>query len=238
MTTSKRKTRSSTADDIESTKKIKQENQIILLDLGPLTRAVVLRRPSKTIKSPYVADVIELVENDNHLSFPLLLVEEENEENDEVSPKKKATKKKVDHSVIADKVIEITKTQNNSVQLCHSPSLDCAGMVVAGARVYCSRKKSGSSSKTDLIIQHCEEVREDGSLTLVGYHPALAETLAKELITKNLLVDIVGNFDSIKSQVISTSSSSLLLLLSSSSSSLLSLSLSSLLSSSSSGNIW
>jgi len=207
MTTSKRKTRASTSNDIKSTKKVKQEKQITLLDLGPLTKAVVLRRPSKTIKSPYVADVTELGENDNQLSFPLLLVEEEI---DEVSPKKKATKKKVDHSVLADKVIEMTKTQNSSIQLCHSPSLDCAGMVVAGARIYCSRKKSGSSSKTDLIIQHCEEVREDGTVTIVGYHPALAETLAKELITKNLLVDVIGNFDSIKTQVTSTSSSSLL----------------------------
>ena len=33
-----------------------------LIDLGVLARAVVVARPSKTIKSPYVADVVLLDE--------------------------------------------------------------------------------------------------------------------------------------------------------------------------------
>jgi DNA-binding sugar fermentation-stimulating protein len=154
---------------------------------------VVLRRPSGSIKSPYVSDVIELKTHHDSLSFPLLL-------SDDDTTLKTKKKTKVDHDAIADKVIKLID-QDDDIRLAHSPSLDCAGMVVAGALVYCSNKKNGSTTKTDLTIQHCEEIREDGTKTRVGYHPSLAETLAKEIITKNLLVDLIGKFDNVQTQV-------------------------------------
>lgn len=188
--TTRRRTRSSSNDitsiDNNENKKIKN---IALLDLGPLVKAVIVRRPSKAIKSPYVADVIELNVKHESLSFPLFIFDRSL-----ISSKKKV---KVDNG---DKVLSLTMTKTEDIRLAHSPSLDCAGMVVAGAKVYCSTKKIGSNTKTDLTIQLCEEIREDGK-TIVGYHPSLAESLAKEIITKNLLVDLIGKSDSLKSQV-------------------------------------
>lgn len=192
--TTKRKTRSISNDaSINENKKVKE---IILLDLGPLISAVILRRPSSLVKSPYVADIIELKAADHEtLVFPLLL-SDDNETME--SPKKKSPKKKIDHS---QSIIIKMSSNSDTIKLAHAPSLDCAGIVVPGAKVYCTAKKAGSSTKTDYVIQHCEEIREDNSKTIVGYHPSLAETLAKEIISKNYIVDIIGLHDIIRQQV-------------------------------------
>ena len=42
-------------------------------------------------------------------------------------------------------------------------------MVVPGCQVFCSEKSENSESKTDFVIQLCEEVREDNTTTIVGW---------------------------------------------------------------------
>ena len=122
-----------------------------LLTLAPLSLAYIVSRPSKFIRSPYVADVV-------------------------------------------------TNSINSSdtVLQAHAPSLDCAGMVCKGARVFCS--PSSATSKTSLIIQLCEEIREDGSYTRVGYNPNLAEKLSRQLLSSHYLETELGPYDDIKEQ--------------------------------------
>jgi hypothetical protein len=83
--------------------------------------------------------------------------------------------------------------------LAHAPSLDCAGTVVPGSKVYCTVSKS-TTSKTQLSIQLSEEIREDGQFPRVGYHPNLAENICKELISRRLLVSELGDYDSYDAQ--------------------------------------
>ena len=116
-------------------KKIKISNNntdVQLLDLGDLVEAVVIRRPSASIKSPYVADIVELTNKDCKHSFPLLLIDDDDAdaENNNGDAKKLKKKVKIDHNMISEKVFNLTKTSLNEVQLAHAPSLDCAGIII------------------------------------------------------------------------------------------------------------
>lgn len=89
----------------------------------------------------------------------------------------------------------------NQILSVHSPSIDCAGMVVPGATVYCTmNNKAGSTAKSNATIQLCEECREDGSMVRVGYHPALAESACRVMLEEKLLAEEVGHYDRFQSQ--------------------------------------
>jgi hypothetical protein len=64
-------------------------------------------------------------------------------------------------------VMMVPAVPEGTVQMAHAPSLDCAGMVMTGTSVYCT-ENIGRSVKTAYTIQLCEEIREDGSYTVVG----------------------------------------------------------------------
>ena len=49
--------------------------------------------------------------------------------------------------------------------------------------------------KSEYTIQLCEEPREDGERTLVGYNPASAEAAAAELLRRGLLRRELGDYD-------------------------------------------
>jgi DNA-binding sugar fermentation-stimulating protein len=161
----------------------------ILFNLGIIFRYGVVSRPSISIKSPYVADLIAdpYVENDN--PFSTLMSQKDTFS----TPKlKKEYKSKVD---------EIAKgvRDDHEVVLGHAPSLDCQGMVGPGTNVWVSEGKN-PNSKTKFVIQLCTEGRSDESDVVVGYHPTIAEHAAKAMLEKGLLKEELGEFSEIKSQ--------------------------------------
>lgn len=150
----------------------------LVIDFGTpgLVKGIVVARPSKTIKSPYVADVIipkdEARASDMVTSF--FSSEQDNKEN-----KKKITKKERD-----DRNAETYKYLSGidgSLELAHAPSLDCAGTVIPGGSVYLSASTS-QTAKTAYAIQLCEEQRLGEPNVIIGYHPSLAERALKHLI--------------------------------------------------------
>jgi DNA-binding sugar fermentation-stimulating protein len=92
--------------------------------------------------------------------------------------------------------------QNNGILLGHSPSLDCAGMIVPGATVYCTQNDESKATKTQFAIQLCEEIRERNERATVGCHPFLAERAARRMLELQLFPEL-GDYDpaSIGSQV-------------------------------------
>lgn len=152
----------------------------ILLQLGPIQQGCIVARPSKTIKSPYVADITLFSGNALH-------------------------------------------REHAGTVMAHAPSLDCAGMVVPDAEVFCTRNrgsdddsKAKKETKTLCTIQLCQELRyleekqngDKHSLppsseidhVLVGYHPALAETISTQLLKRKLLQPLFGSYDDYKAQ--------------------------------------
>jgi len=163
-----------------------QTMKLPIVDLKSLQTAIVLCRPSKVIKTAYVADVINLQtfpQLDGMLQKHLLDVPSVS------SPRSKKGKSSIQ---------EFLEQCSFESVAAHAPSLDCAGMVVPGSRVWCS--PSSATSKTSLVIQQCEELREDGKYTRVGYHPQLAETIIKKLLTDHLLESDLGKYDAIEQQ--------------------------------------
>jgi hypothetical protein len=75
----------------------------------------------------------------------------------------------------------------------HTPALDCAGMIVPGAIVYCTL--STGDTKTKYKVQFCEEERENGTQAQVACHPNLAEKVAKELLKDNHLTKELGVYN-------------------------------------------
>jgi DNA-binding sugar fermentation-stimulating protein len=138
------------------------------------------------MKTPYVADIISLE------SQPLALTDwSEMQKNVLSSPTKKLQKLKFDESAKSMR-------EKYHTELAHSPGLDCAGIVVPGSKVYLG--ESSKSSKTKFSIQLCEELREDGSYTKIGYHPAIAEKFCKVLLDKNLLTAELGDYERFDTQ--------------------------------------
>lgn len=142
---------------------------------------MIIRRPSLAIKTPYVSDVVLLTEDVEYPpKFPTPA-------KDDAKSRQKAIDSHLD-----------SLRAHHQIVLAHAPALDCAGIVVHGSRVYCT--PSSASSKTDYAIQHCEELREDGTWARIGYHPALAETMARKMLQDHLLDAHLGNYSSFLSQ--------------------------------------
>ena len=149
-----------------------------LFSLGQLTRVGVVARPSLTIRSPYVASVAcDLWKPD---SDPFEGIEGSDKERKKLS------------SEIANALAE-----KHDLKLAHAPSLDCAGMLTQGKVAFVTQNMG--ETKTALTIQLCEEEREDDNV-LVGYHPALAEKIAKAMLLKGLLKTELGEIENISSQ--------------------------------------
>jgi hypothetical protein len=51
-----------------------------------------------------------------------------------------------------------------------------------------------------LVIQHCEELREDSSWTRVGYHPQLAEVISRKLLNDHHLDEELGPYSVVEAQ--------------------------------------
>lgn len=167
--------------------------RIKILDIvTPLSTALIVSRPSTTIKTPYLADILP---SSSSSSSALVKDFQKSVESVvlDISSNSKAKSKELKEisSTFASKHID-------KLQLAHAPSLDCAGMVIPGSIVYTSASTS-STTKSDCVIQFCEELREDGSYTRVGYHPFLAEKISKELLNKHL-VDEVASYNTIEAQ--------------------------------------
>ena len=155
---------------------------INLVDLGVLSKAIIVNRPSKSVKSPYVADVLLL----DGLTFGateksrIRAVLEE-------TPKKK---KEIDErkARLHDLLIGL----GPDLQLAHAPSLDCAGIVVPGALVLLAPAAS-ETAKTAYTIYLCEEIREGGTCVTVGYHPNLAERACKAMLSAGRVESVLSS---------------------------------------------
>lgn len=157
-----------------------------ILSLAPLRRAVIASRPSRTIKSPYVADVMMESEVDTGmLTERIASIRASSLSGSSTSSPAKASKQ------LHDSVREHMSMLEAAVHLAHAPSLDCSGMVVPGSAVWMTAATS-ATAKTSWTIQLCEELRTEGPIR-VGYHPMLAENIAKQLLLKNLLSDSLGD---------------------------------------------
>jgi len=139
-----------------------------VLDLGVLSRAVVVARPSKSVKSPYVADVLLL----DGITFGVA------EETWIRAALEKTPKKKKEIDEHKARLHGLLTGLGPDLKLAHAPSLDCAGIVIPGTQVLLAPSTS-VTAKTAYTIYLCEEIREEGYVT-VGYHPALAERFCKE----------------------------------------------------------
>jgi DNA-binding sugar fermentation-stimulating protein len=146
-----------------------------LIDLGVLARAVVVARPSKTIKSPYVADVVLLDE----------IKDEKRQGMFEVIRQLTSSlpTKKIDRDKHVAELHAFLSSLSPNLHLAHAPSLDCAGMAVPGSIVYLS-PASSTQAKTTFTIQLCAEQRQDKDV-IVGYHPSLAERALKALMEQS-----------------------------------------------------
>ena len=195
---------SSTEINTKARIKNKQVERIKILELATeLSPALLISRPSITIKTPYIADVIPLIESASASPLSSLitdfqvLVDSFLLTDNSLSPKKSSSIRIKDATKEASAIFA---TKHNSLcKLAHAPSLDCAGMVMPGSKVYTS-VSSSSTTKSDCVIQFCEELREDGTFTRVGYHPFLAEKISKKLLEDHLINEIKHEYDTILSQ--------------------------------------
>ena len=192
------------------TKSQKQMKIKILDIMTPLSTAMVVSRPSTIIKTPYIADVCAedvsspssvMIEFQNIVDSLTSLETSSSpppSSPSSSSSSSKPVKKPSAKDVLKDASKIFASKYTDKLLLAHAPSLDCAGMVISGSRVYTSVSTS-STAKSDCVIQFCEELREDGSFTKVGYHPFLAERISKELLNKHLIHEIAP-YDTILSQ--------------------------------------
>jgi DNA-binding sugar fermentation-stimulating protein len=163
----------------------------LLIDLGNLTPMVVISRPSQSIKTPYVADLMIKDAQYNRDDFMTGAVEQTSSSSN--GSVKKATKKNLtDQTAALSKKLRLT-VEPEDVHLGHTPALDCAGMIVPGAVVYCT--PNDSHTKTKFTVQLCEEQREDGGVVTVACHPNLAERAARVLLEEALLTEELGYYD-------------------------------------------
>lgn len=174
--------RSAVAAGLASSKVVEQGRAPLLVELGKVEQALIVSRPSKIIKSPYVADVLLVrdVDPSRQGEFQARLTELcASRPSRELN--KAATKRAVaEQQNLIQEYIESLSSKRQ--HLAHAPSLDCAGMVVSGATVWLS-PSSSETAKTAFTIQLCEELRgNNGERTIVGYHPSLAEKAFRALI--------------------------------------------------------
>ena len=146
-----------------------------LMSLGVLQRAVLVSRPSASVRSPYVADVMLLDETRTDILEQVQCIRSE------PSPSKAGLKKQLKEC--SEYLRGISSPE--SLVLAHAPSLDCAGQVVPGSVVLVA-PNANPSAKTKYSIQLVEQTKGTDP-SLIGYHPALAEALSKRLLTLGIL---------------------------------------------------
>ena len=173
----------------------------ILIELGELTPMVVVQRPSQSIKTPYVADLIMKPAEYDRIDFITCTEQTSSgtnlDGNSDViikKTKKSSLKGKADAKAALSNALRQTASSPDDIHLGHTPALDCAGMIVPGAVVYCT--PNDGHTKTKFTVQLCEEQREDGGVVTVACHPNLAERAARVLLEDHLLTDELGNYDS------------------------------------------
>ena len=131
-----------------------------LINLGKLIRGTLVKRPSATIKSPYVADVslCPLANNKNN-----------------------QTKQKMKKNISTDNVEKFA--------LAHAPALDVGGLCSVGAEVHMTERPPGgkTSHAIELVKSSGKDDSEKG--VLIGAHPRLGELIALEVLKRGLLKD-------------------------------------------------
>eukprot|EP00198_Chlamydomonas_reinhardtii_P009866 XP_001699203.1 hypothetical protein CHLREDRAFT_206136 [Chlamydomonas reinhardtii] len=134
----------------------------------------LIRRPSASVKTPYVAD-IQLLPPPPPSAHP------DGEAGKDAAA---AGAGVTEHGRVGELV------------LAHAPAMDCAGMVTPGATVYMSKSAPRAPgvppAATSHAIQLVEDQRPSGTAAVVGYHPQLAERLAAELVRRRLLEAALG----------------------------------------------
>ena len=98
--------------------------KIPIIDFGPLQKAVIVGRPSASIKSPYIADIITLADGEDP---PQL------EDSTFETASSHGGRQALDTARS-----DFLRRVASKTHLAHAPALDCAGMVVPGAIVYCT----------------------------------------------------------------------------------------------------
>ena len=186
-----------TAAIVPRTKSIDQKTNLnkdqLLVDLGELTAMVVVCRPSQAIKTPYVADLIAKSEDYNRLDFAVGRTEASASASASATPSKKVSQKDKMNITKALSSLLRSTVQPEDIHLGHTPALDCAGMIVPGAVVYCT--PNDERTKTKFTVQFCEEQREDGGAVTVACHPNLAERAARVLLEEAYLTEEIGVYD-------------------------------------------
>ena len=149
-----------------------------LLTLGVLQRAILVARPSAAVRSPYVADIMLLAD----LQIERKVLQGiESLGTTELSPTKTGRKKQLQECTAYLREI----APEGSLALAHAPSLDCAGQALPGTIVLVS-PNINPQAKTRYSIQLVER-KEDR--TLIGYHPSLAESLSKNILSLGIMND-------------------------------------------------
>lgn len=190
------------------------DQAVPLFSLGYLHPKVLVSRPSKTIKTPYVADVtiktsvtIDLVSEFHKMQSIVtsttspaaktsMSTSAEGTPVVAKSPQRYSKKQKTEAVKSLSEALQAASSPE-SLTLAHTPSLDCAGMIVPGATVLCSENLPPGKTKTAYTVQLCEELREDGDYVTVGCHPQLAERAAKHLLESPVqpLQSELGKYD-------------------------------------------
>jgi DNA-binding sugar fermentation-stimulating protein len=159
----------------------------LLFDLGLLHRFIVVSRPSISVRTPYVADLLSDTEEVRGLTRTHFM---------ERCSTYRSQKDKVDAlKSLSTELRNLGNRKEETIVLGHTPSLDCAGMIIPGSTVCCTKNLSTTTSKTAYSVQLCEELRDDEqNYVTVGCHPALAERAAGRLLELQLLPEL-GPYD-------------------------------------------
>jgi hypothetical protein len=205
----------------------------------PLTPCLLLRRPSASVRTPWIADVIPLSK------LPLVASSSSASSSSSSSSSAdggiarsqllplaaqvlaaqgKSTKAALALRAQLDAAVESLLAASGPnrdaaaahVAMAHAPALECAGMVLPGAIVWCSRNGEASTARSQFAIQQCEEVRSSGDgaesghdnghgdgldrggpmngsdeqslhRVRVGYHPQSAERISRALLDQRIL---------------------------------------------------
>jgi hypothetical protein len=98
--------------------------ELPIVDFGPLQKAVIVSRPCSSIKSPYIADIIPLAEDEPAPEF---------EKSVSIPSGGLESQRKIDGART-----DFLRRSGAKTHLAHAPALDCAGMVIPGSIVYCT----------------------------------------------------------------------------------------------------
>lgn len=199
----------------------------------PLTPCLLLRRPSASVRTPWIADVIPLSK------LPQLSSASSSSSSASSSSCSSSSSSSADAGILRSQLLplaaQVLAAQGKStkaalalraqldaavesllassgpnhaaaaahVAMAHAPALECAGMVLPGAIVWCSRNGEASTARSQFAIQQCEEVRSGGDgaesendnggkeqslhRVRVGYHPQSAEHIARALLDQRVL---------------------------------------------------